>query len=198
MAKRVVVIASGETERRALPHLAAHLQDQGVAVEVRIPPGHRALNAQTAENLIRAAWYERVAAPPDKFVLLLDLDADTTDAVLNPLKARLHDRLGADIRATVQYAYARQHLEAWYFGDESNLTKYLGRSIGNVDGSRPDEIQNPKQHLKQLLRGGRNRIYTASVSEDLARSVDARTISQRSPSFHSFLEAVLNGGLPTG
>ena len=198
MAKRVVVIASGETERRALPHLAAHLREQGVSVEVRIPPGNRALNAQAAENLIKAAWYERVAAPPDKFVLLVDLDADAADAVLDPLKARLHGRLGTEIRATVQYAYARQHLEAWYFGDESNLKEFLGRSLGNVDSSRPDEIQNPKQHLKHLLRGGSNRIYTASVSEQISRAVDAQTIAQRSPRFNGFLEAVLNGSSPVG
>ena len=75
MAKRVVIIASGETERRALPHLAHHLQDRSVAVdEVRIPPRNRALNAQMAEKLIKAAWYENLSTPPDKFVVLMDVD----------------------------------------------------------------------------------------------------------------------------
>ena len=198
MAKRVVVIASGETERRALPHLAAHLRDQGISIEVRIPPRNRTLNAQSAENLIKAAWYENVAAPPDKFVLLVDLDADDVDAVLEPLKARLQDRLGTEIVATVQYAYARQHLEAWYFGDEPNLTKHLRRALGNVDSSKPDEIQNPKQHLKHLLKSEHNQRYTASVSEQIASAVDAQTIAQRSPSFNGFLEAVLNGSSPVG
>ena len=196
MAKRVVVIASGETERRALPHLAAHLREQDISIEVRIPPGHRPLNAQTAENLIKAAWYERVAAPPDKFVLLVDLDAATADDVLSPIRARLQARLGEDITATVQYAHAQQHLEAWYFGDETNLRRHVGRALGNVNISKPDEIQNPKLHLKHLLKTERNQIYTASVSEEMARSADAGTISQRSPSFHGFLEAVLNGDHP--
>jgi hypothetical protein len=47
MAKTVVVIASGETERRSLPHLLAHLEEEGVAVvEIRIPPGGKALNPE--------------------------------------------------------------------------------------------------------------------------------------------------------
>ena len=75
MGKRVIVIASGETERRALPHLVRHLQDRAVTVDaVRVPPRNRALNAQMAERLIKAAWYENVSAPPDKFVLLMDVD----------------------------------------------------------------------------------------------------------------------------
>jgi hypothetical protein len=71
MRKSVVVIASGETERRALPHLVAHLQAKGVSVvDVRIPPGGKALNVEMAEKLLKAVWFERVAAPPDKFVVL--------------------------------------------------------------------------------------------------------------------------------
>ena len=33
MSKRVIMIASGETERRALPHLVRHLRDQDVVAE---------------------------------------------------------------------------------------------------------------------------------------------------------------------
>ena len=57
VAKRVVVIASGETERRALPLLASHLRDENISVEVRISPRNRRLDVRMAENLIRAAWY---------------------------------------------------------------------------------------------------------------------------------------------
>ena len=73
MAKRVIVLASGETERRALPHLLAHLWDRGVSVvEVRIPPRNGALSVQMAERLIKTVWYERlgVSVSPDKFVVL--------------------------------------------------------------------------------------------------------------------------------
>jgi hypothetical protein len=52
MGKNVVVIASGETERRSLPHLVAHLQAEDIVlVEVRIPPGGKALNVEMAEKL---------------------------------------------------------------------------------------------------------------------------------------------------
>jgi hypothetical protein len=65
MGKQVVVIASGETERRALPHLVRHLEADGVTlVDVRIPPGNKALNVEMAEKLVKSAWYEMIDVPP--------------------------------------------------------------------------------------------------------------------------------------
>ena len=63
------------------------------------------------------------------------------------------------------------------------------RDLGNVDDSRPDEIENPKLHLKNIL----DQVYTARVSEEIARALDAETIARRSPSFRGFLAALLNG-----
>lgn len=41
MTKRVVIVASGETERRALPVLSSHLRDLDIFVDdVRIPPNN--------------------------------------------------------------------------------------------------------------------------------------------------------------
>jgi hypothetical protein len=46
--KRVIVVASGESERRSLPHLVAHLRPENIdVVEVRIPPRNTALNVET-------------------------------------------------------------------------------------------------------------------------------------------------------
>ena len=72
------------------------------------------------------------------------------------------------------------------------LRGFLGRDVGSVDASKPDEIQNPKLHLKNLLG---DRVYTAPLSEEIARTLDAATIAQRSPSFQGFLEAVTNGSV---
>ena len=188
--KRVVVLASGETERRAIPHLVSHLQDRDVSVEeVRIPPRNRALDARMAENLIKAAWFGSIGAPPDKFVLLLDLDGNSPDEVLAPYRG-LPGRLGGEIGAAVRFAYAQWHLEAWYFADAVNLRDWLGRALGQVDTSKPDEIQNPKLHLKHLLG---SRVYTARVSEEIASRLNALTIAARSPGFQGFLDAVMNG-----
>ena len=63
VSKNVVVIAPGETERRALPHLLDHLQDRDI--RVRIPPRHRALNAKMALKLIQASLYDYGDRPPD-------------------------------------------------------------------------------------------------------------------------------------
>ena len=193
MSKRVVVIASGETERRSLPHLLSYLQEEGISVdEIRIPAKHRKLNVGTVESLVKAVWYENIAEPPSKFVVLVDTDGKTPDDALNLLRTELPSRLGGEIGQWVQYAYAQWHLEAWYFADETNLRECLGKALGNVDASSPDEIQNPKRHLKNLLG---EQTYTARVSEDIAKELDARTIAQRSPSFSGFLEAIRNGEL---
>ena len=191
MAKNVIVLASGETERRALPHLLSYLRARGVSlVEVRIPPRNGALSVRMAESLIKAAWYERPGAPPDKFVILLDVDGKPPNRVLEPFRT-LPKRLGSEIGAAVLYAYAQWHLEAWYFADAMGLRGYFhGRTLGNVDTSKPDGIQNPKLHLKHLLG---TRVYTARISEEIARGLDATTIAERSPSFKGFVEAVMNG-----
>lgn len=194
MVKSVVIIASGETERRSLPHLLAPLTAEGIVItDVRIPPGTKALNVSMAERLIKASWYERLTNPPDKFVLLVDTDGKNPADVLRPFREELSSRLGPNIRAQILVAYAQRHLEAWYFADISGLRQYLERAPGRIDASMPDEIENPKLHLKQLLA---DRVYTAVVSEEIAKKLNPQIISERSPSFTGFLEAVRNGSSP--
>ena len=72
-----------------------------------------------------------------------------------------------------------------------NLRDFIGRDLGNVDASQPDQISNPKNHLQNLLA---QRVYTASVSEEIASKLSASAIAQRSPSFRGFISALLNGG----
>ena len=131
MSERVVVIASGETERRSLPFLLAGLAAEGVTIEdVCIPPGHRAVNAVVAERIVRSVWFERVVNErPDKFVVLLDTDKSHPRDVLAPIRADLPPRL-PDIDANIQFAYAQRHLEAWYFADSGGLRRFLGRDLG--------------------------------------------------------------------
>jgi hypothetical protein len=193
MSKRVVVICSGETERRALPHLVKHLSGEDIRViEVRRPDGNKPLNVEMAERLIKAAWYRPAENPaPDKFVVLLDADGKDIEQVLTPFRSQLPGRLGANIKASIQFACAQWHLEAWYFADAAGIRAFLGSAPGSVDTSRPDEIPNPKLHLKNLLG---ERVYTAVISEDIAKQLNGHTIEERSPSFHAFLDAIRNGG----
>ena len=190
MARSVVVIASGRTESRSLPHLVSHLRMQGTTVyDVRIPPNHKALKPMMSTRLIRSVWEENIDYPPQKIVLLVDVDGKVSGNVVEEHRSEHTKRLPDEIRSRLQYAYAQWHLEAWYFADAENLQTYLQRDLGNVDTSKPDEIQNPKLHLKHLLP----RTYTARVSEEIARTLNPRTIEGRSPSFKGFVEAVLNG-----
>ena len=190
MHKQVVVIASGATERAALPFLVEYLQGENIAVDVHIPSKNGVLTVDVVERLLKAAWY----SPPDnqridKFVVLLDVDGKQPDAVVDPLRQSLISRLDSHITASVLFAYAQWHLEAWFFGDAQGLRDYLGRDLGSVDTSNPDAIENPKRHLINLLQGN----YTRRVSEDIARGLNPQVIMGRSRSFQGFIDAVRNG-----
>ena len=167
-----------------------HLRGQNIHIDnVYIPSRNRALNLDMAERLIKVARYA-ATEPLDKFIILIDLDGSYPEEKLLPFRAGLLGRLGNAIDAPVLFAYAQWHLEAWYFADAGNLKEYLGRELGSVDTSKPDDIQNPKLHLKHLLD---DRVYTAEVSQEIAGHLDAHTIAERSPSFRGFRDAVLNG-----
>ncbi len=186
VARNVVVLASGRTELLSLPHLVSHLQ--GTTVKVRIPPNNRSL-IKVAESLIKSVWYEDIDNQPEKIILLVDVDGKSPAQVVDPLQHRLSTRLPDEIKMRVRYEYAQWHLEAWYFADATNLREYLGRNLGHVDTSKPDEIENPKLHLKNLLP----QVYTARVSAEIARKASPPTIMGRSPSFKGFVDAVTNG-----
>ena len=148
-----------------------------------------ALDVEMAAKLIKAAWHENLDAPPDKFVVVMDTDRADPVEVLESMRTQLPNRV-LEVGADVLYAYAQAHLEAWYFADVNNLRDYLGRSPGHVDTSKPDEIVNPKLQLRELLG---ERLYTARVSAEIAETLDVTTIAQRSPSFRTFVTAVMNG-----
>ena len=94
MAKNVAIIASGETERRSLPHLLRHLESEGVTIaEIRIPPGRKSLNVEMAEKLVKASWFG-AEVRPDKFVILVDADSKPPDEVLRPFRDNLPRGLG--------------------------------------------------------------------------------------------------------
>lgn len=190
MEKRVVVIASGPTERRALPHLLAHLEAEGITVDIRIPDRHRQLRPNVVRPIIYSALYDSMAGPPDKFVVLIDTDGKSAADALLPIQQIIPSVATSSMAFSIHYAYAQWHLEAWYFADARNLRNYLGRDLGSVDPTQPDGIENPKHHLQQLLG---TVPYTTDISENIARTLDAQTIAQRSPSFANFLAAVRNG-----
>ncbi len=191
MSKRVFIVASGETERRALPHLVRHLQNQGIDVNIGVPPRNRQITVSTAVKLIKSRLY--TSFPPDKVVILIDADGKDPNQEMRYFKEDIQNRLPDNPKVSIQYAYAQWHLEAWFFGDAGRLRERLGgQALGNVDTSLPDQIENPKHHLRNLLV---NRTYTARVAEDIAMSLCPQTIASRSPSFKGFLEAVQNGTL---
>ena len=192
--KRVLIIASGPTELHALPTLLEHLKSEGIEVDIRIPPGHRQLRPSVLCPIIYSAQYDSEYGAPDKCVILIDTDGKSPEEAINPIQQGLQRTQVLQTVQNVKFAYAQWHLEAWYFADAANLRIYLRRGMGNVNSSEPDQIQNPKHHLQQLLG---DLTYTAQVSAEIAASLDPGTIAQRSPSFRTFLEAIRNGDAVT-
>ena len=190
MGKKVVVIVSGETDRRSIPCLCRDFFEP--SFEVRRPPGNAALTPERAKNLIKAAWYEMCGRgnAPDKFVVLVDADNHEPLEAARPfgeMAAQL-----ADVTAPKLVATAVRHLEAWFFGHSEKLREFLGRDLGSIDASQPDAIDNPKLHLTHLLKSG-SRVYTASVAEQIANQLDPDVIEGRSGSFAGFLRKLENG-----
>jgi hypothetical protein len=192
--KRVVVIASGATEREALPQLVRHLEIEGISLlEVRVPPRNATLTPEMARRLVAAAWWEhRAVATPDKFVVLVDADGAGWNETLRSLEAT--SQVPPGVLAPLRCAVAKWHLEAWFFADEPGLRAFLRGDVGSVDCAQPDAIVNPKHHLKNLLRErGVAEVYTAKVAGRIATELDGSRAAERSSSFAHFLDAVRNG-----
>lgn len=191
----VLVVASGLTEQEAVPLLLRNSAVLAVEheLDVRIPPNHQALSPPMAARLIKAGYWS--ANPrPEKVVVLVDCDgsprAETLkdmERLLRPLIVDLIDR-----GLSLLIAGSRWHLESWFFADPQRLREALGRDLGNVDLSDPDAIPNPKQCLVNLL-GSTDRLYTARVAGDLARTVNPDTVKSRSQSFAAFQAGAENG-----
>lgn len=192
MGKRVVIIASGETERRALPHLLRQLADEGIEIiyPVRTPPNGR-ITGEIAYKIIVSVWRElEWVTPPDKFVVLVDADSKAPEVVVEAVRQQLSKTPVDTIPAPVLITAAKWHLEAWFFADPASLRAYVGGSLGGVDASKPDEIKNPKLCLKNLI----DETYTARVAEEIAQKLVALEVRSHSPSFAGFEQAVRNGG----
>ncbi|MGH9505686.1 MAG: DUF4276 family protein [Terriglobales bacterium] len=192
MGKRVVVVASGATEQKALPHLCRHLSGDDVQLlKVVTPPGHKQIRPALATQLIRAAWFGWAhAGGADKFVVLLDADAHDPEVVAGPVREACGGM--QDIPVPICVTAAQRHLEAWFFADPVGLRRHLSnRALGNIRDA-PDQMENPKQHLRNLLAPD---FYTSLRAGAIAADLDPAAIEDRSPSFKR-LAAAMRNGLP--
>ena len=191
MAEDVGIIAEGLTERVALGHLLEGLVEAPDQGKIVIPPNNRLLTVAMAVRLASGLIERYVTL--DKIVVLKDVDRGVPDEVLAPFRQELPGRLRRHRPVSLQFAYSQWHLEAWFFGDSQGLRGFLDRrALGNVNDSRPDEIQNPKMHLINLLSNSGRR-YTSRVAGEIAQAVKGPTIAGCSPSFQLFVESVRNG-----
>jgi hypothetical protein len=191
MGRDVLIVASGDTERRALPHLTKHLVGAAVRslVDVRISP-HGVLTSRVAEQIIRAAWWDLHGRGLtfDKAVVLVDADTQPPDEKLREFDD-LIDRL-ASLPLKIKVAVAKWHLEAWFFADSVGLRAWFeGRSLGIVE-PLPDAIQWPKQRLRNLLLP---ESYTPRVAASIASKLSVEAMRESSASFAAFESAVKNG-----
>jgi hypothetical protein len=194
MGRDVVVVASGDTERRSLPHLLKHLLGAELSrpVDIRVSP-HGLLTMSIAERIVKATWWERQGrgVPTDKVVVLVDADARAPDEKL--LEFRELPRRLADLPLTVKVAVAKWHLEAWFFADVEGLRTGLGGRAPGAISEAPDDLPYPKKRLRDLL----DTPYTPRIAEQIAAGLSADVVRARSGSFAQFEAAVKNGGLGT-
>lgn len=190
----ILIVASGNTEYEALPLLLRDvLNDVGRHVDIRFPPNHRNLDATMAARLIKSGYWS-VFPRPQAAIVLVDCDARPRLEVVNEVTTALMPLI-ADLETRgleVLVATAKWHLEAWFFGDPSGLREVLDRDLGDVVLANPDSIENPKRHLINLLRTI-DRLYTARVAGDIARSLNPTIILAASRSFSEFDAAVRRG-----
>ena len=88
MAKKVIVVVSGESDRRSIPFLCRHFLEQAEMFEVRKPPGNATLTPEQTVKLVKAGWYEMNGRgmPPDKFVILVDSDGKAPVVAAKPFE----------------------------------------------------------------------------------------------------------------
>ena len=191
--KRVVVVASGETERHALPSLLGHLLSENISVgPVLFPPRNGSMSADTVKKIVQASYWS--ADPkPDKFVVLVDADGGDPLRTAAELESRVSGK--CNVPTPILVTAAKWHLEAWFFADSAGLRAYLGRDLGKIDTTRSDDIQNPKLHLKDLLG---HRLYTRFIAGEIASTLSASRIVETSPSFARLQAIVRNGPATPG
>ena len=87
---------SGEHSLNLVSHLSDH--DMTLDVSISIPRGNRRLTVSMAESLIKSVLY--AGQPPDKVVVLIDVDGKDPDQELHPFKTDLPGRLSNGYRRT--------------------------------------------------------------------------------------------------
>lgn len=180
----VALIASGETERRALPLLCRDLGASGTTLtEVLVPPRTGQLSPDMALRLARS-----VHTASNKIVVVVDADGRTQDSILQPFRKKFQN--WPSWPRPVFLAHAQWHLEAWFFADQAGLRLFLNdKDLGNLPAI-PDDIERPKLRLQHLLQPF---LYTAATAREIAAAIHPQVAEKRSPSFAQFRAAMRNG-----
>lgn len=168
--------------------------ETGKAFAVVTPPFHSQLTAEMVARILKAQYWQRWPRP-SKAVVLLDADSSAPIVTADEFRADLLPGLQGlvDLGLSILVTCAKWHLEAWFFAHGEALRQYLGRDLGAVQWTLPDDIVNPKLHLKHLLASIDGRVYTSQVAGEIARSLDPSVVLDRSPSFRRFDGASRNG-----
>jgi hypothetical protein len=94
----------------------------------------------------------------------------------------------------VHVCIIRREVETWLLADMAAVSGVAeergGREVAELQGAL-EEIENPKERLKQLLSEAKLQ-YTEQVCGEIARSLRLDTLSYRCPSFRTFKQRVVD------
>ena len=121
---------------------------------------------EMAEKLVKASWFERIAAPPDKFVVLVDTNGGTPDEVLRPFREQLPGRIPAKIGGAMTICVCQWHRRL-YFADNQGLRGY----------AIAKGVLTPLRFRKRLRGGSIPRPSTSEVRASTDSSKPLETVS---------------------
>ncbi len=124
----------------------------------------------------------------DALVLLVDRDGNM-DRELEIESAQQYSVTNGDKPFPRAIGVAVEMFDAWIFADEQALSRVVGTTIPTQQD--PEEITDPKEHLRLLLQSKAGRTPDAELYGDVARQTELAKLRSRCPrGFGTFAQRI--------
>ena len=174
VSRKIGLIVEGASDK---PVVEALLANQEVNPIIRIAGGAKILSAPS--------WMvpRLYADGADKVIALKDSHCRTD---VENYRRQVEDQLG-QIEG-LEVCLVIHAIESWLLADSEAVGGYLGMTVKPV--ANPEKHCKPEEELNHIFRlGGRSYVKRADAP-GIARRLNHKVVSKRSPSFVAFLQAV--------